>query len=93
MIFAGGAGDWTKLSGIDYPLPEAMAMVVGKQSGWIHMLIAVGLFGLHRLRRHHAGDAPLAQANRARWARSPRRMTASVIWSNEFMICSREKLR
>jgi ethanolamine permease len=46
MIFAGGAGDWTKLSGIDYPLPEAMAMVVGKQSGWIHMLIAVGLFGL-----------------------------------------------
>src|SRR5688572_19319200 len=46
MIFAGGAGDWTKLSGIDYPLPEAMAMVVGRQSGWIHMLVAVGLFGL-----------------------------------------------
>jgi ethanolamine permease len=23
-----------------------MAMVVGKQSGWIHMLVAVGLFGL-----------------------------------------------
>lgn len=46
MIFAGGAGDWSKLSGIDYPLPEAMAMVVGRQSGWIHMLVAVGLFGL-----------------------------------------------
>src|SRR5687768_15598913 len=46
MIFAGAAGDWTKLSGIDYPLPEAMAMVVGKQSGWLHMLVAVGLFGL-----------------------------------------------
>ena len=46
MIFAGGAGDWRKLSGIDYPLPEAMAMVVGKQSGWLHMLIAIGLFGL-----------------------------------------------
>ena len=46
MIFAGGAGDWTKLTAIDSPLPEAMAMVVGKQSGWIHMLIAVGLFGL-----------------------------------------------
>jgi ethanolamine permease len=46
MIFAGGAGDWTKLTAIDYPLPEAMAMVVGRQSGWIHMLVAVGLFGL-----------------------------------------------
>jgi ethanolamine permease len=46
MIFAGGAGDWKQLMGIDYPLPEAMAMVVGKQSGWIHMLVAVGLFGL-----------------------------------------------
>jgi ethanolamine permease len=46
MIFAGGAGDWSALSAIDYPLPEAMAMVVGKQSGWIHMLVAVGLFGL-----------------------------------------------
>ena len=46
MIFAGGAGDWTKLMGIDSPLPEAMAMVVGRQSGWIHMLVAVGLFGL-----------------------------------------------
>ena len=46
MIFAGGAGDWTRLTAIDYPLPEAMAMVVGRQSGWIHMLVAVGLFGL-----------------------------------------------
>jgi ethanolamine permease len=46
MIFAGGAGDWSTLSGIDSPLPGAMAMVVGKQSGWLHMLIAVGLFGL-----------------------------------------------
>ena len=46
MIFAGGAGDWKTLSGIDYPLPEAMAMVVGRQSGWLHMLVAIGLFGL-----------------------------------------------
>jgi ethanolamine permease len=46
MIFAGGAGDWSRLTAIDYPLPEAMAMVVGRQSGWIHMLVAVGLFGL-----------------------------------------------
>ena len=46
MIFAGGAGDSTRLSGIDYPLPEAMAMVVGRQSGWLHMLVTIGLFGL-----------------------------------------------
>src|SRR5205807_1407098 len=46
MIFAGGAGDWTKLTSIDSPLPEAMAMVVGKTSGWIHMLVTIGLFGL-----------------------------------------------
>lgn len=46
MIFAGGAGDWSKLAAIDSPLPEAMAMVVGRQSGWIHMLVAIGLFGL-----------------------------------------------
>jgi ethanolamine permease len=46
MVFAGGAGDWSKLTAIDNPLPEAMAMVVGRQSGWIHMLVAVGLFGL-----------------------------------------------
>jgi ethanolamine permease len=46
MIFAGGAGNWSTLASIDYPLPEAMAMVVGKDSGWIHMLVAIGLFGL-----------------------------------------------
>ena len=46
MIFAGGVGDWSKLAGVDYPLPEAMAQVVGRHSGWIHMLVAIGLFGL-----------------------------------------------
>jgi ethanolamine permease len=46
MLFAGGAGDWSKLTAIDNPLPEAMAMVVGRDSGWIHMLVAIGLFGL-----------------------------------------------
>jgi len=46
MIFAGGVGDSVKLASVDYPLPEAMAQVVGRQSGWIHMLVAIGLFGL-----------------------------------------------
>ena len=46
MVFAGGVGDAAKLANVDYPLPEAMAQVVGQQSGWIHMLVAIGLFGL-----------------------------------------------
>lgn len=46
MIFAGGVGDSAKLARLDYPLPEAMAQMVGRQSGLIHMLVAIGLFGL-----------------------------------------------
>ncbi len=46
MLFAGGAGDWRQLAAIDSPLPEAMAMAIGKGSVWIHMLVAIGLFGL-----------------------------------------------
>ena len=46
MLFAGGAGDWTKLSNINDPLPQAMKMIVGENSGWLHMLVWLGLFGL-----------------------------------------------
>ena len=46
MILSGGVGDWRLLSNVDYPLPEAMAMGVGRDSGWTHMLVAIGLFGL-----------------------------------------------
>ena len=46
MLFAGGVGDWTLLSNINDPLPQAMKVVVGGQSGWFHMLIFLGLFGL-----------------------------------------------
>jgi ethanolamine permease len=46
MLFAGAAGDWTKLSNINDPLPQAMKMIVGEQSGWLHMLVWLGLFGL-----------------------------------------------
>ena len=46
MMFAGGAGDWTKLSNINDPLPQAMKMIVGEHSGWLHMLVWLGLFGL-----------------------------------------------
>lgn len=46
MLFAGGAGDWRALSGINDPLPQAMKMIVGEHSRWMHMLVWIGLFGL-----------------------------------------------
>lgn len=46
MLFAGGVGDWRALSNINDPLPQAMKMVVGENSGWLHMLVWIGLFGL-----------------------------------------------
>jgi ethanolamine permease len=46
MIFAGGAGDWRTLSNINDPLPQAMKMIVGENSGWLHMMVWIGLFGL-----------------------------------------------
>jgi ethanolamine permease len=46
MLFAGGAGDWTKLSNINDPLPQAMKLIVGENSNWLHMLVWLGLFGL-----------------------------------------------
>ena len=46
MIFAGGVGDWRRISNINDPLPQAMKIVVGAHSGWLHMLVWLGLFGL-----------------------------------------------
>jgi len=46
MFFAGGVGDWRTLSNINDPLPQAMKTVVGESSGWLHMLVWIGLFGL-----------------------------------------------
>lgn len=46
MIFAGGSGDWTTLANLNDPLPQAMKRVVGTSSGWLHMLVWLGLFGL-----------------------------------------------
>jgi ethanolamine permease len=46
MVFAGGAGEWQKLSNINDPLPQAMKFIVGENSGWLHMLVWLGLFGL-----------------------------------------------
>ena len=46
MLFAGSAGDWRLLANINDPLPQAMRMIVGAHSGWLHMLVWLGLFGL-----------------------------------------------
>ncbi|MBV8048548.1 MAG: ethanolamine permease [Paludibacterium sp.] len=46
MVFAGGVGDWRLLANINDPLPQAMKRIVGANSGWLHMLVWLGLFGL-----------------------------------------------
>jgi len=46
MIFAGGAGNWRQIADINDPLPQAMRIVVGARSGWLRLLVWVGLLGL-----------------------------------------------
>lgn len=46
MIFTGGITHWSKLSGIDYPLPAALGIVLGRDSSWTHLFASLGLFGL-----------------------------------------------
>ena len=46
MIFAGAVGNWKALANINDPLPQAMKIVVGASSGWLHFLVWIGLLGL-----------------------------------------------
>jgi ethanolamine permease len=46
MVFAGAVGDWTVLANINDPLPQAMKIVVGANSGWLHLLVWIGVLGL-----------------------------------------------
>jgi ethanolamine permease len=46
MVFAGGVGDWRLIANINDPLPQAMQSVVGANSGWLHVLVFIGLLGL-----------------------------------------------
>ncbi|MGZ3874666.1 MAG: ethanolamine permease [Mucilaginibacter sp.] len=46
MIFTGGITDWRKLSSLDYPLPEAISVVLGKGSSFTKIFASIGLFGL-----------------------------------------------
>ena len=46
MLFTGGITNWQRLSAIDYPLPEAIGIVLGKDSGMTKIFAGIGLFGL-----------------------------------------------
>jgi len=46
MIFTGGITDWRKLSTLDYPLPEAISIVLGKTNSLTKIFASIGLFGL-----------------------------------------------
>ncbi|MGI4820121.1 MAG: ethanolamine permease [Janthinobacterium lividum] len=46
MVLTGGVGDWRRLSHLDYPLPEALGMVLGRSSRWTQFFASIGLFGL-----------------------------------------------
>ncbi|HEY9049246.1 MAG TPA: ethanolamine permease [Ohtaekwangia sp.] len=46
MILSGGAADWQKLATIDYPLPETIAAVLGKNNSITKLFAGIGLFGL-----------------------------------------------
>jgi ethanolamine permease len=46
MVLTGGITDWRKLSSLDYPLPEAIGIVLGKSNGLTKIFASIGLFGL-----------------------------------------------
>ena len=46
MLLCAGAGDWRQLSQNDYPLPETLVMVFGRQNSWVNVFTGLGLFGL-----------------------------------------------
>lgn len=46
MILTGGIGSWQSLSSIDYPLPESIGRVLGKDNQLTRIFAGIGLFGL-----------------------------------------------
>ncbi len=46
MILTGGLTDWRKLSSLDYPLPAAISIVLGKSNSLTKVFASIGLFGL-----------------------------------------------
>lgn len=46
MLLCAGVGDWRSLSQIDYPLPETLAVALGRHNPWAKVFAGLGLFGL-----------------------------------------------
>jgi ethanolamine permease len=46
MIFTGGVAPWQQLSKIDYPLPAALGIVLGRENSLTQLFASLGLFGL-----------------------------------------------
>ncbi|WP_246022438.1 ethanolamine permease [Filimonas effusa] len=46
MICTGGITDWRLLANIDYPLPESIGIVLGKENSITRLFAGIGLFGL-----------------------------------------------
>ncbi|QNA43060.1 ethanolamine permease [Lacibacter sediminis] len=46
MILTGGITDWKNLTNIDYPLPEAVGIALGRDSELTKLFAGIGLFGL-----------------------------------------------
>ncbi len=46
MVLTGGLTNWHLLSSIDYPLPQAISIALGKNSAFTKIFAGIGLFGL-----------------------------------------------
>ncbi|PZP49691.1 MAG: ethanolamine permease [Pseudopedobacter saltans] len=46
MLSVGGIAPWETLDHLDYPLPESIGIVLGKDNKWTKIFAGVGLFGL-----------------------------------------------
>ncbi|UHG89530.1 ethanolamine permease [Spirosoma oryzicola] len=46
MICVGGIAEWEKLATLDYPLPESIGIVLGRDNPLTKLFASVGLFGL-----------------------------------------------
>jgi len=46
MMMSSGSADWRKLSSLDYPLPETISIVLGKDNKWTKIFSGIGLLGL-----------------------------------------------
>lgn len=46
MFTVGGIAHWSTLDKLDYPLPESIGIVLGKDNKWTKIFAGVGLFGL-----------------------------------------------